>query len=48
LGPNGAGKSTLMKSLVASIPLLDGHRFEGGNLKLGYFLSASSGRFRFI
>ncbi|MDB2599669.1 ATP-binding cassette domain-containing protein [Gammaproteobacteria bacterium] len=37
LGPNGAGKSTLMKSLVASIPLLDGHRFEGGNLKLGYF-----------
>ncbi len=37
LGPNGAGKSTLMKSLVASIPLIDGHRFEGGNLKLGYF-----------
>ena len=37
LGPNGAGKSTLMKSLVASIPLLDGHRFERGNLKLGYF-----------
>lgn len=37
LGSNGAGKSTLMKSLVASIPLLDGHRFEGGNLKLGYF-----------
>ena len=37
LGSNGAGKSTLMKSLVANIPLLDGHRFEGGNLKLGYF-----------
>ena len=37
LGPNGAGKSTLMKSLVASIPLIDGHRFEGTNLKIGYF-----------
>jgi ATP-binding cassette subfamily F protein 3 len=37
LGPNGAGKSTLMKSLVASIPLIDGHRFEGANLKIGYF-----------
>ena len=37
LGPNGAGKSTLIKSLVAGIPLLDGHRFEGSNLKLGYF-----------
>jgi ATP-binding cassette subfamily F protein 3 len=37
LGPNGAGKSTLMKSLVASIPLMDGHRFEGANLKIGYF-----------
>ena len=37
LGPNGAGKSTLMKSLVGSIKLLDGYRFEGGNLKVGYF-----------
>ena len=37
LGPNGAGKSTLMKSLVANIPLIDGHRFEGANLKIGYF-----------
>ena len=26
-----------MKSLVASISLLDGHRFEGANLKMGYF-----------
>src|SRR6056300_600814 len=37
LGSNGAGKSTLMKSLVGAISLLDGHRFEGGNLKIGYF-----------
>ena len=37
LGPNGAGKSTLMKSLVGAISLLDGDRFEGGNLKIGYF-----------
>jgi ATP-binding cassette subfamily F protein 3 len=37
LGPNGAGKSTLMKSLVGAISLLDGHKFEGGNLKAGYF-----------
>ena len=37
LGPNGAGKSTLMKSLVGAIALLDGHKFEGGNLKVGYF-----------
>ena len=37
LGPNGAGKSTLMKSLVGAISLLDGHKFEGGNLKVGYF-----------
>ena len=37
LGPNGAGKSTLMKSLVGAISLMDGHKFEGGNLKVGYF-----------
>jgi ATP-binding cassette subfamily F protein 3 len=37
LGANGAGKSTLMKSLVGAISLLDGHKFEGGNLKVGYF-----------
>ena len=37
LGPSGAGKSTLMKSLVGAISLLDGHKFEGGNLKVGYF-----------
>jgi ATP-binding cassette subfamily F protein 3 len=37
LGPNGAGKSTLMKSLVGAISLLEGHRFEGTNLKVGYF-----------
>ena len=37
IGPNGAGKSTLMKSLVGAISLLDGHKFEGGNLKVGYF-----------
>ena len=37
LGPNGAGKSTLMKSLVGAISLLEGDRFEGTNLKVGYF-----------
>jgi ATP-binding cassette subfamily F protein 3 len=37
LGPNGAGKSTLIKSLVGAISLLEGDRFEGTNLKVGYF-----------
>lgn len=37
LGPNGAGKSTLIKSLVGDIGLLTGGRFEGSNLKVGYF-----------
>ncbi len=37
LGPNGAGKSTLIKSLVGAISLLEGDRFEGTNLKIGYF-----------
>lgn len=37
LGPNGAGKSTLIKSLVASLPLLQGYRIAGEKLKLGYF-----------
>jgi ATP-binding cassette subfamily F protein 3 len=37
LGPNGAGKSTLIKSLVGAISLLEGDRFQGANLKVGYF-----------
>lgn len=37
LGPNGAGKSTLIKTLVGDIPQIDGERYSGEHLKVGYF-----------
>lgn len=37
LGVNGAGKSTLVKSLKGDLPLLNGQKIEGKNLKVGYF-----------
>ena len=37
LGVNGAGKSTFVKSLKGELPLLEGSKVEGKNLKVGYF-----------
>ena len=37
LGPNGAGTSTLIKSIVGTLPILDGDRETGTNIKVGYF-----------
>ena len=37
LGVNGAGKSTFVKSLKGELPLLKGNKYEGKNLKIGYF-----------
>ena len=37
LGVNGAGKSTFIKSLKGELPLLNGQKVEGKNLKVGYF-----------
>ena len=37
LGVNGAGKSTFVKSLKGDLPLLNGQKIEGKNLKVGYF-----------
>lgn len=37
LGPNGAGKSTLIKSLMGDQPLLQGERFTGEHVQIGYF-----------
>jgi len=37
LGPNGGGKSTLIRTLVGELPILDGERTKGDNLKIGYF-----------
>jgi ATP-binding cassette subfamily F protein 3 len=37
LGRNGAGKSTLIKLLAGELPVLNGKRIEGQNLRIGYF-----------
>ena len=37
LGHNGAGKSTLIKSISGELPVLNGQRVAGQNLKIGYF-----------
>ncbi|MBC8002526.1 MAG: ABC-F family ATP-binding cassette domain-containing protein, partial [Opitutaceae bacterium] len=36
-GPNGAGKSTLLKLLAGVMPVQQGERLEGHNLKAGYY-----------
>ncbi len=37
VGPNGAGKSTLLKLLAGVLPVQDGSRDLGHNVKLGYY-----------
>ncbi len=37
VGPNGAGKSTLLKLLAGVLPVQQGEREEGHNVRLGYF-----------
>jgi ATP-binding cassette subfamily F protein 3 len=37
VGPNGAGKSTLLKLLGGALPLQNGERALGHNVKVGYF-----------
>ena len=37
IGGNGQGKSTLLKTIVGTIPSLDGTYIIGGNVKIGYF-----------
>jgi len=37
VGPNGAGKSTLLKLLAGVLPVQQGERTPGHNVRLGYF-----------
>jgi len=37
LGANGQGKSTLIKTLAGVLPLLNGHRHQARDIRLGYF-----------
>ena len=37
IGGNGQGKSTLLKTIVGTVPSLDGSFIFGGNVKIGYF-----------
>ncbi|MEI6350069.1 MAG: ABC-F family ATP-binding cassette domain-containing protein [Verrucomicrobiota bacterium] len=37
VGPNGAGKSTLIKLLAGNLPIQNGERELGHNVKVGYF-----------
>jgi ATP-binding cassette, subfamily F, member 3 len=37
VGPNGAGKSTLLKLLAGVLPIQNGSRDTGHNVKVGYF-----------
>ena len=37
VGPNGAGKSTLLKLLGAALPIQQGERLLGHNVRVGYF-----------
>ncbi len=37
VGPNGAGKSTLLKLLAGVLPVQDGERQLGHNVRVGYF-----------